>query len=175
MDIGLASPVPTVDAKKQWWFREPTSSTRKVVEKIMVMRAVGRPDKEIAKRLKSTVGSVQQAVYVARKNGWLDDNDEPIDLEVELAMSVDRKVVRNIDAALDGSMTNWQTHEMTIAAAKGRGIFKNHENAREPGDAMAVVAIQVVMPPVGAADQLPLVQEDQMGGVPAYTEAEITE
>ena len=40
---------------------------------------------------------------------------------------------------------------------------------------MAVVAIQVVMPPVGAADQLPLVQEDQMGGVPAYTEAEITE
>jgi hypothetical protein len=102
------------------------------------------------------------------------DEDEPVDLELELALSVDRKVVRNIGAALDGGVTNYQTHEMTIAAAKGRGIFKNHEVNKNDGAAqMAVVAIQVVMPPVGAADQLPQVKEDQMGGVPAYVDGDV--
>lgn len=142
----------------------------------MVMRAAGRSDAEIAKKLNTTEGNVRTTVYVARKNGWFDDNDEPVDLEAELALTIDRKIVRNIDAALDGNMTNWQTHEMTIAAAKGRGHFKNHEVAKNDGAAtMAVVAIQVLMPPVGAQDQLPAVDESQMGGVPAYLDAEVVD
>lgn len=169
---GRTTEIISPEPKKQWWYREPDSKTRKLAEKVVVMRAAGRQDAEIAKRLKTTAPTIRQAVYVARKNGWLDDNDEPVDLEVELAMDVDRKVVRNVSASLDGQMTNWQTHEMTIAAAKGRGIFK--ADAGKAVDAsMPMVAIQVIMPPVGADDQR--VREDEMGGVPAYIEAETLE
>ncbi len=173
---GADTGVPQVEAKKQWWFREPDSKSRKFADKIFVMRAAGRDAAYIAKKLDTTEGTVRQTVYIARKNGWVDDADETVDLEVELALDIDRKVVRNISASLDGQMTNWQTHEMTIAAAKGRGHFKNHEVSKNDGPPpMSVVAIQVIMPSVGAADQRPEVLEDQMGGVPAYLDCDVEE
>lgn len=165
--------VPSVNPKDQWWYRPPDSKARKVVEKIVVMREAGHSDKEIAKRLKSTEGSVRQYVYMARKNGWLTDDDEMVDVEFEAAMELDRKVVRNVSASLDGSMTNWQTHEMTIAAAKGRGIFKTDKGEAAGPQQLPIVAIQIVMPVLGEGDQLPEIGEDQMGGVPAYVEGEV--
>lgn len=169
-----SSGVPTEDPKEQWWYRPLDSPARKLAEKIVVMRAAGREDKEIAKKLNTTPQSVRQYVYIARKNGWLDSDDEPVDIEAELALNIDRKIVRNVGAALDGVMTNWQTHEMTLAAAKGRGHFKTHEVTKNDGAGqMSVVAIQVIMPPVGAGDQLPQIAEDQMGGVPAYSSEEV--
>lgn len=172
----VVTPPPAAVPERQWWYRPPDSKARKMAEKIVVMRAAGHPGKEIAKRLKTTVATVDQCMYIARKNGWLDDEDEPVDLEAELALDVDRKIVRNVAASLDGNMTNWQTHEMTIAAAKGRGIFKSHEVGKNDAPTqLPVVAIQVVMPPLGAGDQLPQIDESQMGGVPAFIEGETTE
>lgn len=172
----LSTGVPQIEPQKQWWFRHPDSKARKIAEKIFIMRAAGRESSYIAKKLDTTEGAIRQYVYMARKNGWVNAEDEPVDMETELALDIDRKVVRNISASLDGQMTNWQTHEMTLAAAKGRGHFKNHDSAKaDAGPAMAVVAIQVVMPSVGAADQRPDVGDDQMGGVPAYLEADTLE
>lgn len=165
--------MPQVEPKKQWWYRPPDSPARKLAEKILVMRAAGHRDAAIAKRLKTTPGTVQQYVYVARKNGWLDKDDEPVDIEAEYAMTIDRKIVRNVDAALDGHMTNWQTHEMTLAAAKGRGHFKNYDKVEGGDTTLPVVAIQVIMPPIGEADQC--IIEANVGGVPAYCDGEITD
>jgi hypothetical protein len=140
------------------------------------MRTAGTPAHVIAKKLGRTEATIRQIVYLARKNGWFDGDDEPVDLEAELAVNVDRKVVRNINSALDGNMTNWQTHEMTVAAAKGRGIFKNHEVSKQDGASpLSVVAIQVVMPPLAAGDQMPAITDDQMGGMPAYVEGDVDE
>jgi transposase len=165
------------DPKKQWWYRPADSKARKVVEKIVVMDAAGQKDAEIAKRLKTTEATIRQYRYLAKKNGWLrldeDGEEEMVDLEAELAMTVDRKIVRNIDASLDGQMTNWQTHEMTMAAAKGRGIFKGDKTSEGMGNALAVVKIEVIMPPVGASDQT--VVEANIGGAPAYVEGEVVE
>lgn len=166
-----AAVIPTVDPKTQAWYREPTSKTRKLFDRIMIMTVAGHSGAAIAKKLKTTEGNVRYTRWLGRKNRWCDEDDEPIDLEAELAHSIDRKIVRNIDASLDGQMTNWQTHEMTIAAAKGRGHFKNHDVVKQDGAAsMSVVAIKVIMPAVGAGDQMPEIAEDQMGGVPAYQE-----
>ena len=170
------TPTPAIVPSKQWWYRPADSKARKIVDKIVVHRAAGRSDADIAKLVKTTEASVRQYVYLARKNGWLDDEDAPVDLEAELALDVDRKVVRNIGAALDGQMTNWQTHEMTMAAAKGRGIFKTHEKSDGAVQtALPVVAIQVIMPTIGAEDQRPEITEADMGGVPAYTDGEVEE
>lgn len=163
-----------LDPKTQPWYREPTSKTRKQFDKIMVATAAGKSAEEIAKKLGTTAGNVRFVRYIGRKNGWCDDNDELVDLEAELAFTIDRKIVRNIDRALDGQMTNWQTHEMTMAAAKGRGHFKNHDVIKTEGsNGMQVVAIKVVMPAIGAEDQKPEIGPDQMGGVPAYMDAEV--
>ena len=166
---------PTTDVpvelppEQQAWYRKPDSLTRKKAEKIAVMRAAGRKADDIAKRIGVSAGRVRVIEYLARKNGWYDSDDEPVDLEAELAYNTDRKIVRNINASLDGQMTNWQTHEMTIAAAKGRGVFKNHDTATAPEQGMQVVAIQVVMPVIGASDQH--IDEDNVGGTPAYLDA----
>jgi hypothetical protein len=157
--------------EKQPWYRAPDSKLKPKADKIAVMRAAGTPVSEIAKRLKTTEANVRFIEYIARKNGWYDLEDEPVDLEAELALSIDRKVVRNISASLDGQMTNWQTHEMTIKAAGGRGIFKNHDKDAGTQQQMTVVAIRVEMPPIGAGDQK--VIETNLGGVPAYTEGEV--
>jgi hypothetical protein len=164
------------DPKKQWWYRPADSKVRKLVSKILVLDAAGHDDKAIAKKLKTTAGTIAQYRYLGRKNGWIrtgeDGDEEMVDVEAELAMNIDRKIVRNISASLDGQMTNHQTHEMTIAAAKGRGIFKNSEGKGDGANqGMQVVAIQVIMPTLGAADQT--VKEDSVGGVPAYVEGEV--
>lgn len=164
------------DPKKEWWYRPADSKVRKMVNKIIVLDAAGHDDKTIAKKLNTTPGNVSQVRYLGRKNGWIRMGDEGeevvVDVEAELAMTIDRKVVRNISASLDGQMTNHQTHEMTIAAAKGRGIFKNGEGkAAGEGNTLPMVAIQVIMPTIGLADQN--VVDVSVGGTPAYVEGEV--
>ena len=166
-------PVPTeVEDKKQSWYRSPDSKLRPQSAKIAVMRAAGSPVADIAKRLKTSEANIRFVEYIARRNGWYDEDDEPVDLEAELAINIDRKIVRNISASLDGQMTNWQTHEMTIKAASGRGIFKSGDKQQDVPQ-MQVVAIQVIMPPVGVVDQQ--IVEANTGGTPAYLEGEVTD
>ena len=165
-------PQPVPD-EKQWWYRKPDSKARAVVAKILVMDAAGHKDAEIAKKLKTTAATISSYRYIAKRNGWLrhlDNGVELVDIEAELALNIDRKIVRNVDASLDGRMTNWQTHEMTIAAAKGRGIFKGDTGQRQDGE-LSVVAIQIAMPPLGAADQK--IDEASVGGTPAYVEGDV--
>ncbi len=171
----VATDIPTEDPQKQWWYRKPESATRKLTDKIAILDGAGLKDDEIAKRLKSTVATVRSARYIARKNGWWDVSDQPIDVEVELALSIDRKVVRNLNASLDGQMTNWQTHETTLAAAKGRGMFRNHDAAQTQQTQLMPVAIQIIMPAIGAEDQRMEIPEAMCGGVAAYVEGDIVD
>lgn len=159
--------------EQQHWYRSPDSKLRAQSTKIAVMRAAGRPTADIAKRMKTSDANVRFVEYIARKNGWYDEDDEPVDLEAELANNIDRKIVRNISASLDGQMTNWQTHEMTVKAASGRGFFKNHDKVEGQIQQLQVVAIRVEMPTMGAEQQL--VNEDNIGGVPAYLEADVVQ
>jgi transposase len=161
-----------LDRTKQSWYRPADSKARKLVDKIVVHRAAGRSDAEIAKLLKTTEQSIRQYVYLGKKNGWLDGEGEPIDVEAELAHNIDAKIVRNISASLDGQMTNWQTHEMTVQAAKGRGIFKNHEKTEATG-VLAPVAIQIIMPALSQAQQRMEIPENMLGGVPAFVDGEV--
>ena len=171
---GVETGVLHEDPTKQWWFRSPTAPARKTADKIFTLRAAGRRGPFIAKKLGLTEHNVRQIVHIARKNGWVDELDEPVDLQDELELGVDRKLVRNLNAVLDGQMTNWQTHEVTIAGLKGRGMFKTHEPAKaEEANVMTAVAIKIVMPPVGAEDQQ--VEDEQFEGLPSYIEGEALE
>ena len=171
VDTGIIEETPT----KQWWYRKPDSKTRKTAEKIAVMDAAGLPDAQIAKKLKTSEGTIRITRFLAKKNGWWDENDQPVDLEVELALTAERKAVRNLNAVLDGKMTNWQTHEATLETLKGRGHFKKHDKVEGQVSGPSIVAIQVVMPAIGAADQRVAIQDSQVGGTPAYAEGEVVD
>ncbi len=166
-------PAASIPREQEYWYRTPDSAARKHFQKIAVLRATGRDDHAIAKKLGMTYQSVRQYVYLAKKNGWCDTDGEPVDLEAEMAMNVDRKLVRNLNSALDGGMTNWQTHEVTLELMKRRRVVSDVQEGAGAGGAQlpSVVAIQVVMPPVGAGDQQ--VIEANVGGVPAFEEGEV--
>mgnify|MGYP001583607559 CR=1 FL=1 len=169
-----ATSVPTpLPREKQPWYRPPDSKFRKQAEKIAVHRAAGRKAPEIAKRMGTTEGNIRHVEYIARKNGWYDDDGEPVDLEADMAMTMDRKLVRNIDASLDGQMTNWQTHEMTLELMKRRKVINDVEQNADPHTGLSVVAIRIEMPAIGAGDQTFI--EENVGGTPAYLEGEVAE
>lgn len=163
--------LPPPIEKKPYWYRPPDSKARKHFEKIAVYRTAGHDDAEIAKRMYTTEQSVRQYVYLAKMNGWADNDGEPVDLEAQMAMDVDRKLVRNLDRALDGGFTNYQTHEVTMMLAKQRKVVTNIDQGGQGVVMPGVVAIQVVMPPVGAGDQQ--IIEANVGGVPAFQEGEV--
>ena len=168
--LGIPTPVRRED---QPWYRPTDSKFRKQSEKIAVHRAAGRKAPEIAKRMGTTEGNIRHIEYIARKNGWYDDDGEPVDLEADMAMSIDRKLVRNIDASLDGQMTNWQTHEMTLELMKRRKVVSDVEQGADPHTGLSVVAIRIEMPAIGAGDQV--FAEENVGGTPAYLEGDVTE
>ncbi len=162
-------------AEKQYWHRKVGSDTYKQWQKIVVMDEAGRTSADIAKKLGlKDAGSINNIRWLAKKNGWYDASGEPVDMEFELAREIDGKIVRNVSAILDGQMTNWQTHEMTLAAAKGRGMFKNHDKVEGMANAPSVVAIQVVMPPISAGQQQMEIPDGMVGGLPAYIEGEVS-
>lgn len=172
IDTGIIQEEPA----KQWWYRKPDSKARKLAEKIAVADAAGLPDKEIAKKLKTTEGTIKVTRYLAKKNGWWDSEDEPIDLDTEMALSAERKAVRNLNAGLDGKMTNWQTHELTMATLKGRGLLRNHEAAKsDQGASVGMIGIQIIMPPMGAGDQKVEIPDTMVGGVPAFIDGEVSD
>ncbi len=170
---GHAGVMVVKDVKQEYWYRPPDSKARKLFEKIAVLRAAGHDDEAIAKKLHTTPQSVRQYVYLAKKNGWADNEGEPVDLEAEMALNVDRKLVRNLNNALDGGMTNWQTHEVTLELAKRRKVVTDVQDAAGQQALPGVVAIQVVMPPLGVADQV--IIEKNVGGVPAFQEGEVVD
>lgn len=163
-------PLAELPAEQQAWYRKPDSPLREQAKKISVMRVAGAEPDAIAKKLKTTTKNVRHVMYIARKNGWLDENDEPVDVEAEMAFDIDRKIVRNMSAALDGGMTNWQTHEMTMALVKRRVKDVNADAASQV-PAIGVVAIRIDMPAIGAGDQT--IVEANVGGKPAYVDAEV--
>lgn len=171
-EVEITSVPKEIPREQQPWYRPADSKLRKQADKISVMRTAGHNGATIAKRLGTTEGNVRYVEYVARKNGWYDDEDQPVDIEAELTHSIDRKIVRNISASLDGQMSNWQTHEMTLAAAKGRGHFKNHDKVEGGPAVLAPVAIQIIMPAL-SADQQHVLDERNIGGVPAYVDGEV--
>jgi hypothetical protein len=165
-------PLAELPAEQQSWYRKPDSPLREQAKKISIMRAGGAEPDAIAKKLRTTTKNVRHVMYIARKNGWLDENDEPVDVEAEMSFDIDRKVVRNMSAALDGRMTNWQTHEMTMALVKRRVKDVNAEAASQ-APTIGVVAIRIDMPALGQQDQR--IVEANIGGKPAYVDAEVVD
>jgi len=110
------------------------------------LRGQGLNNTEIAKQLGyKSVTSVTNLLYEAGRRGWFLTPD----VEDHLVYLTSHKIVRNIDKQLEGKDLTPQQQEMTIVAAKGRGLFRNYEGGKSEGAAPSLilgVKIEVVDP-----------------------------
>jgi hypothetical protein len=144
------------------------SSTKEHTIRSKVAQAVayqleGKTRAEAAELLGLTIGSLNQYFYLAGKFGWL----VTADAQEQLAYQTVHKVVRNIDAALDGDDPE-RRQEMTIEAAKGLGLFKRHEVVTNDGATVMSALTVRIEQPVGSQE----IAVGSIGGVGAYQDAE---
>lgn len=156
---------------------EKDSLIRKKAVAIVAMRAQGFSTDEIAAELHLKPSSISTYVHRAAKSGFLVNSkgsllSDPKDqVEFELA----HKVVRNLNAALDGTLVTTaegeikpvskSMRETTLEVAKGT-LFKRFDQPKEgPLPSMQVLAVRIEMPT--ASQSLPHVVEGSIGGVPA--------
>ncbi len=153
--------------KKPYWWRPADSEVRKKAVQIVLMRAGGLEDEEIAKALGIGRRTVSDYVHKAAKNGWLESLiDDP---KEKLEYGVLHKVVRNIDQFLDSEIPSVR-QDVTMEVFKGTIAKKFAETGKTEGPSNSnVLQINVVMPPGPPAE----VREGTTGGVPAYIDGEI--
>lgn len=174
-DVGLAfltiaPPRPLQAPAVARWKRASDSRMRKKVTKIVVLKLAGWKTAEIAKRLKTTPDTIRHYLYIAGKNGWLTGDGELVDPAEQLVYETSHKIVRNINAALDGQILKPQQFEMTVEAAKGTGHFKNHSAAKVEGN-FTIPTLEVRFEiPKGSPIEPPV--PGSFGGVGSYVEGQ---
>lgn len=121
--------------------RSYASHERQNAIKALEMRYEGKTLIEIAETLGYASATVVSALLSrAGKLGWF----KTANADDHLTYKTVHKIVKNIDKDLaQGSLTRGQ-REMTIAAAKGRGLFKTYEEVKtDRADASIVLGVKV--------------------------------
>mgnify|MGYP001607460514 FL=1 len=153
--------------------RPPRSKQRAKVAEIIALRLEGLSDEQIGKKVDLATRAVRQYVYHGTKMGWVTFDDPEEDLEYRLK----HKIIRNVEGTLDGTLLpSAAMQEMTIAAAKGTGLFKTNE--QKAGIVVPQMAIQVnIVGAPGTAQAITgqMARADAFGGTPAYLDAAIEE
>lgn len=175
-DSPRPSPPTDVAEKAPRWHRPEQGKTRRRVARILFYKLQGKGTDWIAKKLNTTPGTIRHYLYLAGKNGWLRADTDGLELMEPgeaLAFNTAHKVVKNIDAALDGHDLSEQQQQMTIEVAKGIGLFKSHQVVKgEQQQTMVVVGLKLEQPPIQAGiDALP---PASVGGAPIYIEGEVS-
>lgn len=157
--------------KKQRWINLPAKSKlRAKVAGIIALKVQGLSTEEIGQKLDLKPASIRQYMWIAGKNGWLTTND-PHDVAENVLI---HRAVSNLEELLHSRnvVTGLPDKEVTLETIKGLGIFKDHSKQQEsPNQQANVLTINFLVPPSGGP--LPTVRDENVGGVPAYVEAEV--
>ena len=133
----------------------------KVVTAALALRAQGLASDEIAEHLGMKAATIRQYLYRANKRGWINIHSF-VDPHDQIDFVLASKTVRNVDELLDK-----RDKDVTIEAAKGFGLFKQHQVVKNDGPANVGLAlsVKVEMPPaiLGAAT-LPQLPATTLGG-----------
>lgn len=141
---------------------------RKKAQQIVALRIAGHSRDDIALLLNIKPASVNQYMYVAGKNGWLETEDPNDELEYNLA----HKVVGNLDELLTHrNVLGLPDRETTLETAKGIGLFKVHDGRNDAPQQQNVLSIVIETPGNGNGN-LPRVRAGTTAGVPAYVDGQ---
>lgn len=143
---------------------------RNKVVAIVSLKLQGFSTVEIGEQLGLKPASIRQYMWIAGKNGWLTTAD-PHDVADNILV---HRVVSNLEELLHSRnvATGLPDKEVTLEAAKGFGIFKDHTKAEAPAAQQAnVLTINFQFPKQDGP--LPTVRAENVGGSPAYIDAEV--
>ena len=158
-------------AKKPFWDVGKDSKVYETTMKILAMRVAGIDDKTIADTLGLTTRTVWNYCFIAGKNKWADSFANAKD-QIEFAIMP--KVLREIEAGLEDRNRNEKTglQVATFVALKmaEMTVAKQFEPASTAPVTNNVIAIRIEHATGAAVD----VKEGNIGGVPAYSEGEVS-
>lgn len=169
-DASLVPAPPAPPAKRKFdWRRPPNSKVRKTALQIVALRLRGMSDEDIA----PIVGlknprAITQYLWLAGKNGWLDDIEETSPKD-RLDYSAMHKVVRNMERALDSEDPE-RADKMAVEIAKGT-LFKSYDTAgAQQAPPLGALMINIQMP-----EGVPMqtIREGTTGGIPTVIDAEV--
>lgn len=140
----------------------------------MALRYQGVKWTEISEQLGVAQSALEQYIKIARKRGWLADV-QFVDPDDAIEYTIKDRVVNNLRTVLDertedGALTS-RAVDVTVEAAKGVGMFKQHQAMKVDSTQQIGVALKVQV--IDAPQQAPIqIREGSIGGTPAI-EAEI--
>lgn len=145
-----------------------TPKMRARVAAIVALQIQGFTGKEIAEKLGFAEASIRQWKWMAGKYGWL-KTDDPHEYAENVII---HKVVKGLEELVDhrDSITGLPNREVVLESAKGLGVFKDHSKPEvAPAQQANMLSINVIFPD----GPRPEARAGNMGGVPAYVEAEV--
>ncbi len=146
------------------------SKTYKVAAAYFGLRAQGMKLAEISETLGIPKQTIQTYVKRSISAGWF-TYKESMDVEDQIEYSIPDKVVRNVNEFLDA-----RDKDMTVEAAKGLGIFKQHQAVKVDGavNVGMALSVRVEMPPLKDGQSPIAILPGSVGGTPAL-EGEVVE
>lgn len=154
-------------SEEKWIGPERPTKLRKTVAAIIALKVQGCSNNEIAEQLNLKPKSISQYMWIAGKKGWLNTADPHTYAEHALV----HRVVDNLHDLLHARnmVTGLPDKEVTLEAAKGFGVFKDHSKTEQAPVAPGVLAIQVVLP----TGDLPKVRAGAISSTPNYVEGSV--
>ena len=173
VDAGLSS--PQKPKKKRVSLKPPKDSrVYKVAMAYVALKAQGKKLSEIAEILNLPKDTVSTYVKRAHQRGWVNRNSF-IDPEDQLDVVLKSDTIRNVAQFLNDEDKSVRK-EVTLEAAKGLGIFKNHQAIKTEGQQNIGFALKVdvVMPQAPVSSSPVVIRPGSVGGQPAI-EGELVE
>jgi uncharacterized protein (DUF433 family) len=146
------------------------SKVYKTVMAIVALRAQGQHTSEIAEQLGLKHDTILTYIKRANQRGWI-GMASFADPEDKLKYVIQDKIVSNVHTVLgerteDGALTGG-AREMTIEAAKGLGLFKQHQVVKGDVNATIGMALKVeVLLPSAVQDSRITIRPGTVGGTP---------
>ena len=145
----------------------PDSTIRSKALHICALRVSGLSEEDIAKAMNLKPRTLSAYVYIAGKNGWLQQAGLFADARDEIDYTVIHKAIENLRGLLDSADPE-QKERVTMKTLEGT-VFKTYDAQKgSAAPPSTMLAIKIEMPPAGTAP----VREDAIGGLPAYVDAE---
>jgi DNA-binding MarR family transcriptional regulator len=139
------------------------SAIYKVAMATIALRSQGLRGQEIADQLGYTQNTIRTYLQRAHDKGWVNFDTLP-DEESRIDVALKTKTLRNVNEFLDA-----RDSDMTLEAAKGLGLFKQHQVVKgDVGPALNLtLGVKVELPPSAPANSLIQIRPGTVAGTPA--------
>lgn len=149
--------------------KDPSRRNKKLPKRLgalVMLRAQGFDNREIAARLGVTVGTVKTLIAKARKEyGWSDLGDKIMHRAIPQAVD---NVIAHLDHEGTEDAVKRGQNVMTLKTLAGVGVFKTHSAVKQDSktEATNILRVEIALPSLPSGDQGPSLTIGSVIGTP---------